>query len=105
MCVCVGMCVFVCSHEYEKLAIPFANIDMGVPIQSCYKLYCLLRSHFIRLKHTPHRAYAGLLLSIQAFSVFAGMAGRRHSVSGFMDAVLSSVSHSINNSHSIAASE
>lgn len=61
--VCVSVCtrkyVCLCSHEYEKLAIPFANIDMGVPIQSCYKVYCLSRSHFIRLKHTPHRAHAG----------------------------------------------
>lgn len=51
--------VYVCAHKHEKPAIPFANIDMGVPIQSCFKDYCLLRSHFIRLKDTPQGAHSG----------------------------------------------
>ena len=98
--VCVYDCEWVCSHEYEKLAIPFANIDMGVPIQSCYKVYCLLRSHFIRLKHTPLRAHAGLLLSLQAFSVFAGVGGTGR-VASMMIVGNSSVSLSINHKHFI----
>lgn len=53
------VCVCVCPLKHEKPAIPFANIDMGVPVQSCYKDYCLLRSHFIRLKHTPQGAHGG----------------------------------------------
>lgn len=67
------MCVCVCVRKHEKSAIPFANIDMGVPIQSCYKDYCLLRSHFIRLKHTPQGAHWGccrgpsLLASLQGW--------------------------------------
>lgn len=46
----------VCAHTLEKPAIPFAYIDMGLPVQSCYKDYCLLRSHFISLQHTPQGA-------------------------------------------------
>lgn len=54
--VCVCLCVCINAQTRKKPAIPFANIDMGVPAQSCYKDYCLLRSHFIKLKHTPPAA-------------------------------------------------
>lgn len=54
--VCVCLCVRINAQTRKKPAIPFANIDMGVPAQSCYKDYCLLRSHFIKLKHTPPAA-------------------------------------------------
>lgn len=54
--VCVSLCVCINAQTRKKPAIPFANIDMGVPAQSCYKDYCLLRSHFIKLKHTPPAA-------------------------------------------------
>lgn len=67
------VCVYVRTHKHEKPAIPFARIDMGVPVQSCYKDYCLLRSHFIRLKHTPQGAHRGCCRSP---SLLASLLGR-----------------------------
>lgn len=40
-------------YTHRKPAILFVNIDSGVLVQSYNKDYCLLRSHFIKLKHTP----------------------------------------------------
>lgn len=47
------------AHRHKKPTIPFANIDMGVLAQSYNKDYCLLRSHFIRPKHTAKAAGCG----------------------------------------------
>ena len=64
------------AHKHEKPTVPFMNIDMGVPVQSCYKGYCLLRSNFIRLKHTPKGehwgCYRGLSLLVSMLGLLWG---------------------------------
>lgn len=111
--VCVSVCVHTCVcesvrgrerervHKHEKQAIPFANIDMGVPIQSCYKDYCLLRSHFIRLKHTPSSAHRASCSGWRLLASLLGWLGGS-SASGFTDdhcSVLQSVLQSINTAY------
>lgn len=75
--VCVCLCVCINAQTRKKPAIPFANIDMGVPAQSCYKDYCLLRSHFIKLKHTPPAARRCRCRRFRHFLPLAGVFGSR----------------------------
>lgn len=82
-CMCVRECT--CVHKHEKPAIPFTNIDMGVPAQSCYKDYCLLRSHFIRLKHTPQGTPWGCCRGSSLLASSLGRLGGWGPVSGFTE--------------------